>query len=77
MILESYRRLEERARCRLSRRLENKRNGHLEKGVSREEVNKLTKMDVIIDDAILTEIYLTVVKEMGFQSKVDEVQSVI
>ncbi|ARF69793.1 hypothetical protein B7C51_21050 [Paenibacillus larvae subsp. pulvifaciens] len=73
ILKESYRRLEERTKCRLSKRLENKRNLFLEEGVSREEVNKLSKMDVIFDDAILTEIYLTVVEEMNMKSKVEPV----
>ncbi|AJK28024.1 anti-repressor [Paenibacillus phage Sitara] len=73
MMQESYRRLEKRTKCRLSKRLETKRNLFLEEGVSREEVNKLSKMDVIFDDAILTEIYLTVVEEMNMKSKVEPV----
>lgn len=64
---ESYKRLEERARCDLSIRLTNKRRKMIEEGVAKSRIDKINKMDVIADDARLTEIYLAIVKEMAVQ----------
>lgn len=64
---ESYQRLEERARCDLGRRLENKRERMKKAGSSKTAVNRINKMDVIADDERLKEIYLTIVKEMAIR----------
>ncbi|WP_054948948.1 ORF6N domain-containing protein [Numidum massiliense] len=68
---ESYQKLEERARCDLSRRLTNKRRKMLEEGVAKSRVDKTNRMDVIADDARLTEVYLAIVKEMAIQYRVE------
>lgn len=68
---ESYQLLEERAHCRLSVRLTNKKREMALEGSSKSKINKLNKMDVIADDARLTEIYLAIVKEMAIKNDVD------
>lgn len=64
---ESYQLLEERAKCRLSIRLTNKKSEMALNGVSKSKIEKVNKMDVIADDARLTEIYLAIVKEMAIK----------
>ncbi|MGD8188525.1 antA/AntB antirepressor family protein [Brevibacillus ginsengisoli] len=68
---ESYDKLEDRAKCNLSIRLTNKRRQMALEGVSKSKIDKVSKMDVIADDARLTEIYLAIVKEMAIQYRVD------
>lgn len=68
---ESYKRLEERARCSLSVRLTNKKQKMALEGVAKSKIDKVNKMDVIADDARLTEIYLAIVKEMAIQYQVE------
>ena len=63
--------LEERARCLLSKRLTNKRQKMALEGVAKSRIDKVNYMDVIADDARLTEIYLAVVKEMAIKHGVD------
>lgn len=67
---ESYKRLEDRARCNLDIRLENKRERMRKAGCSKTAINRTNKMDVIADDPRLTEIYLTVVKEMAIRHQI-------
>lgn len=68
---ESYKRLEERARCNLDIRLENKRERMRKSGSSKTAINRINKMDVIADDPRLMEIYLTVVKEMAIRHQIN------
>ncbi|EFV78988.1 hypothetical protein HMPREF1013_00872 [Bacillus sp. 2_A_57_CT2] len=68
---ESYKVLEQRAACKLSVRLTNKKQKMALEGVAKSKIDKATKMDVIADDARLTEIYLAIVKEMAIKYKVD------
>lgn len=68
---ESYEKLEERAKCRLNIRLENRKKTALSEGTPRHKVEKYTKLDAIADDARLTEIYLAIVKEMAISHKVN------
>lgn len=68
---ESYTKLEERAACKLSIRLTNKKQKMALEGVTKSKVEKVTKMDVIADDSRLTEIYLAIVKEMAILYQVD------
>ncbi|WP_218831744.1 BRO-N domain-containing protein [Shouchella clausii] len=67
----SYDRLEERARCDLSIRLVNKQRKMAYEGVSKSKIAAKNRLDVIADDARLTEIYLAVVKDMAIEYKVD------
>lgn len=64
---ESYKRLEDRARCNLSIRLQNVRDRMERAGSSQTAINRKNKMDVIESDTRLMEIYLTVVKEMAIK----------
>ncbi|NIK10882.1 BRO-N domain-containing protein [Alkalibacillus almallahensis] len=68
---ESYEILEERGKCQLSIRLTNRKRKMAFEGASKSKIDKTTKMDVIADDARLTEIYLSVVKEMAIKNNVD------
>lgn len=68
---ESYKVLEQRAACKLSVRLTNKKQKMAFEGVAKSKIDKATKMDVIADDGRLTEIYLAIVKEMAIKYKVD------
>ncbi|QII50699.1 ORF6N domain-containing protein [Bacillus paralicheniformis] len=69
---ESYQLLEDRAKCRLSIRLTNKKSEMALNGVPKSKIDKVNKMDVIGDDARLTEIYLAIVKEMAIKYGVGE-----
>lgn len=68
---DSYQRLESRAECNLSIRQTNKRKKMALEGVAKSKIDKVSKLDVIFDDARLMEIYFAVVKEMAIQNKVD------
>lgn len=68
---ESYEILEERAACNLSIRLTNRKRKMALEGAPKSKIDKASKLDVIADDARLTEIYLAVVKEMAIRYAVD------
>lgn len=65
-----YKALEQRAKCKLSVRLENLRGRVLKEGASRSKSNALNYLDVISDDPKLIEIYTAIVKEMAIKNKV-------
>ncbi|KAB2334396.1 ORF6N domain-containing protein [Bacillus mesophilum] len=67
---ESYKRLEARGNYKLSVRLTNKKGKMALEGVAKSKIDKVNYMDVIADDARLTEIYLSVVKEMAIHYSV-------
>lgn len=64
---ESYELLEERAKCRLSIRLTNRKSEMALNGASQSKINKVNNLDVIESDARLTEIYLAIIKEMAIK----------
>ena len=68
---ESYQLLEERAKCKLSIRLTNKRRRMALEGVAKSKIDKENRMDVIAENARLTEIYLAIVKEMAIRYQID------
>ncbi|MGG0891657.1 BRO-N domain-containing protein [Cytobacillus horneckiae] len=68
---ESYQFLEERANCKLSIRLTNKKQKMALEGTSKSKIDKTNKMDVIADDTRLTEIYLSIVKEMAIKNGIE------
>lgn len=69
---ESYDLLESRARCKLDIRLNNRKKEALANGIlSKSKIEKMSKLDVIADDARLTEIYIAIVKEMAIKYQVD------
>lgn len=68
---ESYQLLEQRAHCLLDRRLNNRQKEMICNGVPKSKVNKVSKLDVIADDVKLTEIYLSIVKEMAIKYQVN------
>ncbi|MFJ8516143.1 Rha family transcriptional regulator [Lysinibacillus xylanilyticus] len=67
---ESYQILEERGRCKLDIRLNNRRKEMALNGITKSKLEKVTKLDVIADDARLTEIYLAIVKEMAIKHSI-------
>lgn len=69
--IESYQLLEDRARCSLSTRLTNKRRKMALEGVAKSKIDKVNNMDVIAEDARLTEIYIAVVKEIAIKHEID------
>jgi len=68
---ESYELLEERAFCRLSIRLTNRKAEMALNGASQSKIRKLNNLDVIESDARLTEIYLSIIKDMAIKYGVD------
>jgi len=72
---ESYKRLEDRARCNLDIRLQNMRDRMKRAGASQTAINRKNKMDVIESDTRLMEIYLTVVKEMAIKHRIKSSKS--
>lgn len=67
---ESYQVLDERARCKLDIRLTNRKKEMALNGATRTKLDKVSKLDVIADDARLTEIYLAIVKEMAIKHQI-------
>lgn len=68
---ESYKILEERAKCKLSIRVTNKQKAMALNGVAKSTINKVSKLDAIADDSRLTEIYLAIVKELAVKYRVN------
>ena len=68
---ESYELLEERAKCRLSIRLTNRKSEMALNGASKSKLDKVNNLDVIESDARLTEIYLSIIKDMAMKYGVD------
>lgn len=68
---ESYQYLEDRGKCNLSVRLTNRKGKMALEGTVKSKIDKTSKLDVIADDARLTEIYLAIVKEMAIKSGVE------
>lgn len=68
---ESYDKLEDRAKCRLSVRVRYIQQRLALEGVAKSKIDKVSKLDAIAEDARLTEIYLAIVKEMAIQHKVE------
>ena len=64
---ESYRILEERARCDLNTRQRNLKSRLEHEGATKTKINSVTKMDVIEADARLKEIYTSIVKELSIK----------
>lgn len=68
---ESYKRLEERSRCKLSIRITNIQKRMALEGAAKSKIDKVNALDAISEDARLTEIYLAIVKEMAIQYQVE------
>lgn len=71
---EAYKILEEKGRCKLEQRLNNRKAKMLVKGATKTQINKLSKLDVINDDPRLIEIYISGVKSMAIKYGVDTEQ---
>ncbi|WP_433912319.1 Rha family transcriptional regulator [Staphylococcus sp. LKG3-3] len=68
---EAYKQLENKARCRLDQRLNNRKSNMLAQGMGKTKIRQLTKLDVIAEDTKLIEIYLTVVKDLAIHYGID------
>ena len=68
---EAYKLLEEKGRCKLDQRLNNRRAKMLSKGATKSQINKLSKLDVINDEPRLIEIYISVIKNMAIKYGVE------
>lgn len=64
---ESYERLEDKARCNLNIRLENRRKNMIAQGLGKSAVKRLNKLDIIEADHRLKQIYVSVVKDMAIK----------
>lgn len=68
---ESYRRLSDRAGCRLDQKLRNAISRAEERGCTKELINQINKLSVIMQDKRLKEIYIGVIKEMMIAYRVE------
>ncbi|MEB7366970.1 Rha family transcriptional regulator [Staphylococcus borealis] len=69
--IEAYKLLEEKGRCKLDQRLNNRKAKMLSQGATKSQINKLSKLDVITDEPRLIEIYISVIKSMAIKYGVD------
>lgn len=68
---DSYKRLEERARCDLAKRVTYKKQRLALEGVSKSKIDKVNQLDVIFEDGRLSEIYFAIVKEMAVANRIE------
>lgn len=68
---ESYKMFEQRARCDLKARRRNMKLRLMENGVSQSKADRVTMLDVIESDRRLTEIYISIIKEMAIKNGVN------
>ena len=68
---ESYKLLEKRSRCDLKARRRNMKLRLMENGVSQSKADRVTMLDVIESDRRLTEIYISIIKEMAIKNGVN------
>ncbi len=68
---EAYKALEEKGRCNLKIRMQNRKGKMLANGATKTQINKLSKLDVITDEPRLVEIYISVIKSMAIKYGVD------
>nr|DAM59081.1 MAG TPA: antirepressor protein [Caudoviricetes sp.] len=69
--VESYRRLTDKAGCRLDQKLRNAISRAEERGCTKSQINQISKLSVIMQDKRLREIYISVIKEMMIAYKVE------
>ena len=68
---ESYRRLSDRAGCRLDQQLRNAISRAEERGCTKEQTNQINKLSVIMQNKRLKDIYVSVIKEMMIAYRVE------
>ncbi|WP_019636157.1 Rha family transcriptional regulator [Paenibacillus fonticola] len=68
---ESYKKLEERARCDLAKRVTNKKQRLALEGLAKSKIDKINNLDVIFEDGRLAEIYFAIVKEMAVANRIE------
>ena len=67
---ESYELLEQRGKCKLDIRVNNRKKDAAAVGINKTKIKNISKLDVIADDARLLEIYIAIVKEMAIKHNV-------
>lgn len=67
---ESYELLEQRGKCKLDIRVNNRKKDAAAVGISKTKVQNISKLDVIAEDSRLLEIYIAIVKEMAIKHNV-------
>jgi len=67
---DSYRSLDKRAGCDLNKRLNNLKVRAMDQCWSNTKIKALCNLDVIAEDKKLTEIYISIIKEMAITNKV-------
>ena len=68
---ESYRRLSDRAGCRLDQQLRNAISRAEERGCTKAQTNQINKLSVIMQNKRLKDIYVSVIKEMMIAYRVE------
>ena len=68
---ESYRRLTDRAGCRLDQQLRNAISRAEERGCTKAQTNQINKLSVIMQNKRLKDIYVSVIKEMMIAYRVE------
>lgn len=76
---ESYELLEERGKCKLNVRLNNRKNAMAGRGMSKTSISKLSKLDIIAEDNKLISVYITVIKDLAvkYQLNLSDYQLVL
>ncbi|AAX91356.1 Rha family transcriptional regulator [Staphylococcus phage EW] len=68
---EAYKALEDKGRCNLKIRMQNRKGKMLANGATKTQIKNLSKLDVITDEPRLIEIYISVIKNMAIKYGVD------
>lgn len=68
---EAYKALEDKGRCNLKIRMQNRKGKMLANGATKTQIKNLSKLDVIADEPRLIEIYISVIKNMAIKYGVD------
>lgn len=68
---EAYKSLEDKGRCNLKIRMQNRKGKMLANGATKTQIKNLSKLDVITDEPRLIEIYISVIKNMAIKYGVD------
>lgn len=68
---QTYELLEQRAKCNLKRRVENRKRAAKAQGATKTELSKINRLEVIASNTRLKEIYIAIIKEMAIKYSVN------
>ncbi|HEC2213612.1 TPA: Rha family transcriptional regulator [Staphylococcus delphini] len=68
---EAYKAIEDKGRCNLKIRMQNRKGKMLANGATKTQIKNLSKLDVINDEPRLIEIYIAVIKNLAIKYGVD------